>query len=784
MSDENYELRPLSSEYKPEIGAVETSSSGSIISNNSALDRVAQPVSVPGTSDLRTNSVLQEQSTRARGNANTDFTANNGPDPIHIPDTVTEYPAQPTQVDTIVDYSAEPPQIYRIFQTFINSIPFGYRIVVFIIYLTLWVSVSSNLAVHNLTCIPKIANENMDRNDKAMLVQLSCRAFGDLWHGKNSDCGLFGQQTNSCLLQNVNSNQDNSKIFYNTEHENLKYYDIDGTEIFIKCPALCDSESRLYSWMAMGDKLHKYDTLIVGGGRRPEKSSSNDELTTDAISYPYRIDSFPCAAALHAGLISPLFGGMAKLRISTIYNKSIEESKFLSFPSRKGVHMGKSLEFDSKFPYFYEFLLPTKDEKIQGNCQKDLRLIITALNFLFGLPLVILVLVSFESNDNYVPSIVFIIFFFMTFWNVILSLDPPYVLNNLDGGVTFAELISLGMKRFLPLSFVMYTLWCTTISVTWRLICFCSISVDSTPTLQWRIICMHLWYVFYWVAIMNNVTFDRFAIFDRFMISDISNTNGSLFFKIVVFLFIGLLSIFCVFYQALRIWKDRGIPTFKKLLIYYVVMISILTILGLALSNFLTLRIHHYILGLTLIPGTATSGIVASTLQGLFLGFVVNGCARWGFDSVLQTSHALRRNDPKGTADFKPPRFTGFDSTSQCISWAAEQTRGEKTLETLNSASQAHFDGYSLLINDIEYYRGKNSTVCLPQLGKFFEEVYGDYVFSNADDNEHRKLFFRIAKASTKQKNVAGDYSLAATLELTQDDNNYSFEIPNTVGVT
>ena len=55
----------------------------------------------------------------------------------------------------------------------------------------------------------------------------------------------------------------------------------------------------------------------------------------------------------------------------------------------------------------------------------------------------------------------------------------------------------------------------------------------------------------------------------------------------------------------------------------------------------LRLRIHHYILGLVFMPGTAFKVRPSLAYQGLLLGFFINGIARWGFDSIIQTPAAL-----------------------------------------------------------------------------------------------------------------------------------------------
>ena len=59
----------------------------------------------------------------------------------------------------------------------------------------------------------------------------------------------------------------------------------------------------------------------------------------------------------------------------------------------------------------------------------------------------------------------------------------------------------------------------------------------------------------------------------------------------------------------------------------------------------LRLRIHHYILGVIFMPGTRFRVRPSLAYQGLLLGFFINGIARWGFDSIIQTPAALGESD-------------------------------------------------------------------------------------------------------------------------------------------
>ena len=57
-----------------------------------------------------------------------------------------------------------------------------------------------------------------------------------------------------------------------------------------------------------------------------------------------------------------------------------------------------------------------------------------------------------------------------------------------------------------------------------------------------------------------------------------------------------------------------------------------------ALLPNLQLRVHHYIIALALMPGTAWPTRLSAIYQGLLLGLFLNGIAAFGFDSILQTA--------------------------------------------------------------------------------------------------------------------------------------------------
>ena len=61
-------------------------------------------------------------------------------------------------------------------------------------------------------------------------------------------------------------------------------------------------------------------------------------------------------------------------------------------------------------------------------------------------------------------------------------------------------------------------------------------------------------------------------------------------------------------------------------------------LLVLALLPGLTLRLHHYIIALILLPATAFLTRLPATYQAFLLGLFINGGAAFQWDSILQTA--------------------------------------------------------------------------------------------------------------------------------------------------
>lgn len=484
-------------------------------------------------------------------------------------------------------------------------------------------------------------------------------------------------------------------------------------EYFIRCPALCDQGGIAYSAVAVGSNKVKYVGYQIGGGLREDES--DDENDNDILTYPYRGDSFLCSAAAHSGLISPFTGGCVRAEMDGFQS---------SFSASEGFfNMGDSVEFLSFFPSSFSFR--SFLDGYASGC-KDPRSAVVVLNILFGLPVFYL----YESLYGYwIITIV-------GYWTLILALDPPIQVDPHDM-ITVYELVSVGIQRLLPLCFILYVVWKIAVKRALE---------NGSPVCK-----VLLWYPMLWLGIMNNVTFDRLPV-DRLNPKDLKEQAGAI---TAVGSIAGTI-LTCAVIQAYSIWKSGR---FRKYFFIYITMI--LGLVFIASIPGLNLRIHHYILGMLLVPGCSTRGPSAYLFQGILIGLILSGVSRWDFASIAETDIALLRGE--AGASLKPPIFSFNESMPHQISWYINST------DTISEPAHGidTIDGYSLLINDIEVYFGYNETINIDILKENNDQL-SFMIDKSLEDSDGGSidLYLRIARASVKSPSeVRGDYTNGGILE-------------------
>ncbi|KAK9471030.1 uncharacterized protein V1510DRAFT_234729 [Dipodascopsis tothii] len=402
----------------------------------------------------------------------------------------------------------------------------------------------------------------------------------------------------------------------------------------------------------------------------------------------YRADSYICTAAIHAGVTSNLNGGCGKVVLSGARD---------SFPAseQNGV---QTIGFNSYYPASFVFDVDVTSE----NCY-DLRWAITGVNIFLSA-----VFSYFVSH----PLTFFWTMFLMGFWSIVLASDPPPTTHLPNPG---AEVVSVAFERLLPALFIGHVIYQVAVYPQMK-----NIRAQLTKTV--------FWVGAFWVGALNNYTFDELPL-DRFVAEDIKALPGGLAAIIIL-----LLVIFsCACGQAYVIWKNGK---FFPYLFAYSLVASTLIIM--AFVPYETLRIHHYILGLLILPATAFQTTLSVLYQGLSVGMFLNGATRWGMDSILQTEYQLRRGGPRNTdlAMFTT-NMTNFNGDLVAWDYPKHQT--------------ANWTGFSLLINDVERYRGPNMNISLDE---FY--AYADLWEQRYDHD----WYFRIGMYS--EEGIRSDYTRAA----------------------
>lgn len=480
----------------------------------------------------------------------------------------------------------------------------------------------------------------------------------------------------------------------------------DVKELIFKCPAGCSDDSHTWSYTPVGDYESIYRPYVIGGGNSSDVSTMNN----------YRADSYICASAIHHGYMSNKVGRCGRI----LFNGPQE--KFLGSKGHSDI---ESLTFDSWFPQSYSI-----DDEFMSNFEvsgcHDLRITVIWLNISLS------VIFSYFMTNGLIFYWVMMI---LGFWTVALGSNPPWTNSNFSSEEAIAELVSASFRRFLPYMLGAYVVW----RASGR-----GLLLDLDAHFSKTV----LWLGGFWVALMENYTFSKLPI-NRLIISDIKQQKGGFLALIII---VGVILSAAVG-QAYIIWR---MGKFKKYITIYISMILGLVVLG----NFpnQTLRIHHYILGLLLLPGVGFKTTMGLLYQGLLAGLYVSGVARWDFDSIVQTAIQLNRGDALnfgGLPELLEPIFDTVNGTDVTLQWNGIGQTAAAQGAYLNSL----WNGFSLIVNDIELYRGNDTSYSLgPWISSAASSIGKDIL---------EKVYIRLAFANNLPSiGKTGDYTKAGVINL------------------
>ncbi|KAL8711740.1 MAG: hypothetical protein Q9220_003911 [cf. Caloplaca sp. 1 TL-2023] len=448
----------------------------------------------------------------------------------------------------------------------------------------------------------------------------------------------------------------------------------DNANLAFRCPANCKAVHVL-SPHAVGIQEINYKPFVIGGPGEDDQGRS----TTGPI---YRGDSFLCQAAIHAGVVSNGKGGCGVVKLVGEHN---------NFPStsRNGI---ESIAFDASFPKSFTFV-----SGLSSDCIKDLRWPLLAVTVVFT---------TFLSIFTASLAVFFPCVFTMLFLHVGLVSDPP---TNSD----YASLSSLIIGRFLPAAFVAAVFYRYSVKPQ---------QADLHAYLERTV----LWLGGAWIGSLNNYTFDFIPI-QRLTPSDLRAQPGARLALVCVVLLIFSIAVGQIWYLRLEGRLPRYLAIYATFITFLIVCVIVPT---------LNLRIHHYFLALLLLPGTRLQTRPSLLYQGILVGLFINGTARWGFDSILQTTAALRGDGQLGSL---LPDITTISTTVSNI-----------TLQWSDPPLSKGYDGISVLVNDVERHRWYQG------------EGKPEYTFYRRHEGE--KEYFRFAYM---RGSGAGDFTKAGVWEST-----------------
>ncbi|KAL4925147.1 LCCL domain-containing protein [Aspergillus undulatus] len=408
----------------------------------------------------------------------------------------------------------------------------------------------------------------------------------------------------------------------------------EGETLAFRCPAACSGFIVLEPYF-VGPLEINYQHLVIGGAA--------DDDQPGAV---YRGDSSICQAAMHAGVIEDSKGGCGILR------RTGEQKKFPA-EDRNGV---TSVEFPSYFPLSFKFDTGESSEDGALSCQ-DLRWPL----FTFSVITSTLLSLVITSPAAWYTSIFFIVYF-----QVALSSDPPY-------SPDYYEIVSTALGRFLPCAFVGFAIYYFCVRKT-----LTDLDAHWDKAILWLGPC--------WVGALNTDTFDKIPI-SRLTPHDIQQQPGAI--PALITIIVILIAI--VMGQAIAFRNEGRMP--RMLALYGILVLAVIVLLLVPNMN---LRIHHYILALLFLPGTTLQTRPSLLYQGLLMGLFINGIARWGFDSILQTSASLLDGAQLGSAlpEIKSSILDFSLSIPNTISFTF-------SLLTL----PPEINGLSVLVNDVERFR-------------------------------------------------------------------------------
>lgn len=417
----------------------------------------------------------------------------------------------------------------------------------------------------------------------------------------------------------------------------------------------------------------------------------------------YRGDSFICAAAIHAGVIKNSKGGCGSVRL-------IGSHAGFEASNANGID---SVGFDSTFPLSYIF------EQTQGEGQcTDRRWEGYVLNAILSAA------VGFVLQPKRI----------VWFWT--LACVGYWHINLISYPRDYPPPIGSAIGDFLPFLFTCYAIWRLAFRFVWP--AFTHLPLEST-----------FWTLgFWWLGVLLNVVFGKVPI-QRLVGNDIRQQPGGIVAVVVVAIVVLVIAV----NQVRVMWKTGYLPKYISLYVVGGVLVG----LAAAVPGE-TLRLHHYIIALVLLPACAFPTRLGLVYIAFLLGIFTNGVARWSFDGLLEDNAVVQGDATGGTSR---PTFntttTTFPTADGVVTW-----------NPIPQDEVANWDGYQLLVDDVLRYVGKSTSYNLSSLMDVFEQerIANDQPVGMGVGNETIREVPHYLRVAFSSQGTPGDFTRAATAVL------------------
>ncbi|TLD28557.1 hypothetical protein PspLS_03440 [Pyricularia sp. CBS 133598] len=396
----------------------------------------------------------------------------------------------------------------------------------------------------------------------------------------------------------------------------------------VHCPPGCASVG-LPEPRFIGTELLQDSPLVIGSGF-------------------YRGDSYLCASAIHAGVLSN-GGGCGQIK------RKGPGTQFHASDAN-GV---KSIAFDSYFPMAFTVV----ESDTCGISNPTVPLLILTLLFT-------IVICIFTVH----PPALFFSVLAALFAFVGLASDPPPVSHY--STTVLPELLSTFAARLLPAVFVALTLY--------HFVICRALGGDFPRTgllpLRAQYEKLWLWLLPLWLGAMANHVLG-WAFLTRF--------------KPFAIVIAAALICAAAAQQAVTLWREGRLPGFMRL---YGALLAALVLSAILLPG-VELQTPPYALALVLLPLTAVQTRPSLAYQGFLLGLLVNSAARNGFAPVLLPHHRPVAHPLPSLLGEPRIKDVPGGYLSIAFEWVVP------TIDYTTANENSVIEGISVLVNDVERHR-------------------------------------------------------------------------------